>query len=84
MGRLQDIKEAIEYVNVEAQQAQQAQHGYDRSSVMVTGHRLPTKMDADTVAVVQAGSLVGSGAHGSLMAAGGGHSQLGGGQLVWQ
>jgi ABC-type microcin C transport system duplicated ATPase subunit YejF len=43
---------------------------------MVIAHRLSTVTGADVVAVVQSGSVVESGTHSSLMAAGGAYSQL--------
>jgi ATP-binding cassette subfamily B protein len=58
-------------------QVQQAlQEAARNRSVMVIAHRLSTVTGADVVAVVQAGSVVESGTHSSLMAAGGAYSQL--------
>jgi hypothetical protein len=45
-------------------------------SVVVIAHRLSTVSGADMVAVVQQGQITESGAHASLMAAGGAYSQL--------
>jgi ABC-type transport system involved in cytochrome bd biosynthesis fused ATPase/permease subunit len=58
-------------------QVQQAlQEAARNRSVMVIAHRLSTVTGADVVAVVQSGSVVESGTHSSLMAAGGAYSQL--------
>jgi ATP-binding cassette subfamily B protein len=58
-------------------QVQQAlQEAARNRSVMVIAHRLSTVTGADVVAVVQAGSVVESGTHSSLMASGGAYCQL--------
>uniref|UniRef100_A0A383WDE3 ABC transporter domain-containing protein n=1 Tax=Tetradesmus obliquus TaxID=3088 RepID=A0A383WDE3_TETOB len=76
--RLLLLDEATSALDAESEHlVQQAlQEAARNRSVMVIAHRLSTVTGADMVAVVQAGSVVESGTHSALMAAGGAYSQL--------
>ncbi|KAF6264784.1 P-loop containing nucleoside triphosphate hydrolase protein [Scenedesmus sp. NREL 46B-D3] len=76
--RLLLLDEATSALDAESEHlVQQAlQEAARNRSVVVIAHRLSTVTGADVVAVVQAGSVVESGTHRSLMAAGGSYSQL--------